>query len=76
MKSGLGEYCFVIEFDGHLADDVVADCLADLQAHLTRVKFLGSYPVTGVAAAGRRDEVVAARAAAESWIGTLRAQIG
>jgi prephenate dehydratase len=74
-KRGLGEYCFVIEFDGHLADDVVADCLADLQAHLTRVKFLGSYPVTGAVAASRRDEVVAARHKAQEWIGDLRALI-
>ena len=74
-KRGLGEYCFVIEFDGHLVDDVVADCLADLQAHLARVKFLGSYPVTGVAAADRRDEVLAARVAAGEWIDTLRAMI-
>ncbi|MDE3108293.1 MAG: prephenate dehydratase, partial [Acidobacteriota bacterium] len=44
-KRGLGDYCFVIEFEGHVADDVVADCLVDLQAHLARVKFLGSYPV-------------------------------
>ena len=29
-KRGLGDYCFVIEFEGHVADDVVADCLADL----------------------------------------------
>ena len=49
-KLGLGDYCFVIEFEGHVADDVVADCLADLQAHLTRVKFLGSYPAAGASA--------------------------
>ena len=58
-KRGLGDYCFVIEFEGHVADDVVADCLADLQAHLARVKFLGSYPVTGVDATDRREEVAA-----------------
>ena len=74
-KTGLGSYCFVIEFDGHLADDVVGDCLADLQAHLTRVKFLGSYPVTGVSAAVRRDEVAAARVSADAWIFSLRDRI-
>ncbi len=74
-KRGLGEYCFVIEFDGHIADDVIADCLADLQAHVARVKFLGSYPVTGVAAAARRDEVVAARASANEWMLQLRGRI-
>ena len=60
-KLGLGDYCFVIEFEGHVADDVVADCLVDLQAHLTRVKFLGSYPVSGDVASERREEVVEAR---------------
>jgi prephenate dehydratase len=74
-KKGLGDYCFVIEFEGHIADDLVADCLADLQAHLARVKFLGSYPVEGDVAAQRRDEVVAARAHAAAWIGDLRRRV-
>jgi prephenate dehydratase len=74
-KRGLGDYCFVIEFEGHVADDVVADCLADLQAHLTRVKFLGSYPVTGEDATDRRDEVVAARKSAAEWIEGIRSRI-
>jgi prephenate dehydratase len=74
-KRGLGDYCFVIEFEGHVADDVVADCLADLQAHLARVKFLGSYPVTGEGASDKREEVVAARLAAGEWIDTIRARV-
>jgi prephenate dehydratase len=74
-KRGLGDYCFVIEFEGHVADDVVADLLADLQAHLARVKFLGSYPVTGEAAADRRDDVAEARQAAAVWIDAIRARI-
>jgi prephenate dehydratase len=74
-KRGLGDYCFVIEFEGHVADDVVADCLADLQAHLTRVKFLGSYPVTGEDASDRREEVVAARKSAAEWIEGIRSRI-
>jgi prephenate dehydratase len=74
-KRGLGDYCFVIEFEGHVADDVIADCLADLQAHLARVKFLGSYPVTGEDAADRREEVVAARQAASTWIESVRRRI-
>ena len=74
-KRGLGEYCFVIEFEGHVLDDVVADCLVDLQAHLARVKFLGSYPVQGEAAEERRDEVRRARAHPAAWIGDLRARV-
>jgi prephenate dehydratase len=74
-KRGLGEYCFVIELDGHIADDVVGDCLADLQAHHSRVKFLGSYPVTGEEAASRRDEVQAARVEADDWVATLRQRV-
>jgi prephenate dehydratase len=74
-KRGLGDYCFVIEFEGHVADDVVADCLADLQAHLARVKFLGSYPVTGVDATDRREEVAAARKSAATWIDDIRSRI-
>jgi prephenate dehydratase len=74
-KRGLGDYCFVMEFEGHVADDVVADCLTDLQAHLTRVKFLGSYPVTGEGASNRREEVVEARRSAASWIDAIRARV-
>jgi len=74
-KRGLGDYCFVIEFEGHVADDVVADCLADLQAHLARVKFLGSYPVTGVDASDRRAEVAEARRSADEWIREIRSRI-
>jgi prephenate dehydratase len=74
-KRGLGDYCFVIEFEGHVADDVVADCLADLQAHLARVKFLGSYPVTGVEASDRREEVAEARKSATEWIAGIRSRV-
>jgi len=74
-KRGLGDYCFVIEFEGHVADDVVADCLADLQAHLARVKFLGSYPVTGEGASDRREEVAEARQSAATWIAAIRARV-
>jgi prephenate dehydratase len=74
-KRGLGDYCFVIEFEGHVADDVVADCLCDLQAHLSRVKFLGSYPVTGAGSDDRRHEVAEARRSASEWIDAIRGRI-
>lgn len=74
-KKGLGEYCFVIEFEGHISDEVVGDCLVDLQAHLARIKFLGSYPVTGDAAVTTRAEIGESRLMAEEWLRALRAQV-
>lgn len=74
-KRGLGDYCFVVEFEGHIAEDVIADCLTDLQTHLTRVKFLGSYPVTGEEAASRREDVSVARTASDEWMTELRRNI-
>lgn len=74
-KKGLGDYCFVIEFEGHVADDVVADCLADLQAHMGQIKFLGSYPVTGSGAQDRREEVAQARQSATSWIKSIQNRV-
>ena len=46
-KQNLGDYCFFIDFEGHLDDEIVADCLRNLMAKQTQVKFLGSYPVAG-----------------------------
>jgi prephenate dehydratase len=74
-KQGLGDYCFVMEFEGHVVDDIVGDCLTDLQAHLTRVKFLGSYPVSGEGAQNRRKEVGEAQRSASEWIEAIRSRV-
>ena len=55
-KKALGDYCFIIDFEGHVADAVVADCLRDLHAELAGVKFLGSYPAAGPAGPAIRRE--------------------
>ncbi len=74
-KQGLGDYCFVIDLDGHVADEVVADCLRDLRAGLSEVKFLGSYPAAGEDGAARRQEADDAWRAADAWLSGLRSQI-
>ena len=74
-KKGLGDYCFIVDFQGHIADEVVADCLRNLHAELGEVKFLGSYPAADAHAASRRRDVVAAWEAADQWIDALRGQI-
>ncbi|MGH9054891.1 MAG: prephenate dehydratase [Acidimicrobiales bacterium] len=74
-KKGLGEYCFIIDFEGHIADEVVADCLRDLHAGLRELKFLGSYPATGDHAGARRRHADRAWKAADRWISDLRSQV-
>lgn len=71
-KLELGQYCFIIDLDGHIADPVVAHCLRDLHASLANIKLLGSYPAAGAAAAERRAEVGVAVAAADAWIDVLQ----
>ncbi len=48
MKQILGEYCFLIDFLGHIGEEHVAQCLAEIDACHGDVKFLGSYPVAEV----------------------------
>jgi len=75
-KRGLGDYCFVIDMDGHLDDELVADCLRDLHAGLARVKFLGSYPAAGERGEDRRRQADDAWREADAWLRALRDQIG
>ncbi len=74
-KLGLGDYCFVIELEGHLSDEVVGDCLKQLHSELASVKFLGSYPAFGEHGPQRREQIAAARAEADAWLETLRSRV-
>jgi prephenate dehydratase len=73
-KQSLGDYCFVIDFEGHVADDVVADCLRELKAKYG-VKFLGSYPAAGEHGDAVRREAAEAWREADAWLRSLRAAI-
>jgi prephenate dehydratase len=76
-KQGLGDYCFFIDCEGHVADEVVADALRNVRAKHGEVKFLGSYPVGGPVEAGaaRRKAVSKAWKNASAWVDSLRVQI-
>jgi prephenate dehydratase len=74
-KRSLGDYCFLIDFEGHLADELVADCLRNLSAKQAHVKFLGSYPVAGEEGHVRRRAVTKAWRDANTWLDGLRAQV-
>jgi prephenate dehydratase len=73
-RQGLGNYCFLLDLEGHIADELVADCLKNLKAKQASVKFLGSYPAAGENGDNVRAEVDAAWADAESWIQDLRSR--
>ena len=74
-KQGLGDYCFLIDLEGHVADEVVADCLRNLHMKNCRVKFLGSYPAASDDG-GTRDQASEASRDAEQWLESLRDRIG
>lgn len=74
-KKALGDYCFVLDLEGHVADDVVADCLKALRTKHGDVKFLGSYPSAVGEAPVRRRSADEARTAAEVWIDSIRSRI-
>lgn len=74
-KQALGQYCFLIDVEGHIGDDVVADCLRQVHAHLAEVKLLGCYPATGEGSDARRAEVTEAFREAEAWVDSWRQRI-
>ena len=71
-KTGLGDYCFIIDFEGHIADEVVADCLRDLHTSLAELKYLGSYPAAGEHSEAIRRDAEQRWRAADGWVGGLR----
>ena len=74
-KKGLGDYCFLIDLEGHVADDVVADCLKVLRAKGHEVKFLGSYPAAGAHGPAVREAADDAARGAEAWVAEIRSRI-
>ena len=71
-KRRLGNYCFVIDLEGHVDDEVVADCLRDLHSQLGDLKFLGSYPAAGEHGPAIRRDAEAGWRAADAWIRELQ----
>ena len=70
-KKALGDYCFIIDFAGHIADAVVRHCLRDLHAELAGVKFLGSYPAAGPSGPAIRRDAEASTREAAAWVESL-----
>ncbi len=72
---GLGDYCFVIYAEGHVADELVADAMRALHAKQGHVKFLGSYPAAGKQAHTAREHADARWHEADEWVERLRSAI-
>lgn len=75
VKTALGSYCFIVDLDGHIADELTADCLRSIRAKHADVKFLGSYPAAGQGSTETRRDATSAWAEAEDWMQALRGQI-
>ena len=74
-RGGLGDYCFVIYADGHVKDELMADVLRELRAKQGAVKFLGSYPASGVHAHSAREHADTRWKEADDWVTALRERI-
>jgi len=74
-KTSLGDYCFAIDLEGHVADELVADCLRDIRAKIADVKFLGSYPAAGEHGETRRRDAEVRWRQADEWVQSLRGSI-
>ena len=74
-KDGLGNYCFSIDAEGHLADSRIAETLMGLHRTCKRVDYLGSYPradlVEATVPKGHRESDYAK---AHAWLRTLTAE--
>jgi prephenate dehydratase len=74
-KKGLGDYCFIIDLEGHISDELVADCLRNIRSKQEDVKFVGSFPAAGDHGPQVRRDAGAAWQDAAAWIDGLRSQV-
>ena len=72
---GLGEYCFILFAEGHVADDLLADAMRALHAKHGGVKFFGSWPVTDSGDDTQRAYADERWRNADAWIDTIRAGV-
>lgn len=77
-KHELGEYCFFLDVEGHLADERVGDALAAVKRTHRDVKLLGSYRRSGARRTAEAERIAADDAAyreATGWVTEWRSRI-
>jgi prephenate dehydratase len=72
---GLGDYCFILFAEGHVADDLVADAMRALHAKQGAVKFFGSWPRADDHAPEARAHADERWRHADDWVAALRAGV-
>jgi prephenate dehydratase len=78
-KAELGEYCFFLDVEGHLADERVGDALAAVKRTHRDVKVLGSYRRSGARRTDEAERIAAddlAYREAAGWLTRWRERIG
>ena len=73
---GLGDYCFILFAEGHVADDLLADAMRALHAKQGSVKFFGSWPRADAQAHDAREHADERWRMADDWIESLRHDVG
>ncbi|MEX2548922.1 MAG: prephenate dehydratase [Nitriliruptoraceae bacterium] len=77
-KDELGEYCFFLDVEGHLADERVGDALAAVKRTHRDVKVLGSYRRSGARRTDEAERIQADDAAyreAAAWLAGWRERV-
>lgn len=72
---GLGDYCFIVIADGHVADDLVADTMRALHAKQGAVKFFGSWPRADERAHDAREHADERWRLADDWVDEIRSDV-
>ncbi len=74
-SGGLGDYCFIVFAEGHVADDLVADTMRALHAKQAAVKFFGSWPRADDRAHDAREHADERWRQADDWIDEIRGRV-
>ena len=72
MKTNLGEYCILLDCEGHPADARLSEALRNIHRHVAGLKILGAYQrADGRAVVAESAESDASDAAARDWMPEL-----
>lgn len=72
---GLGEYCFIILAEGHVADDLLADAMRALHAKQGSVKWFGSWPRADGQVHDARTHADERWRSADDWLADIRRRV-